>query len=731
LLIPTPEPPKRAETRPATEVSTPARRPAARWRPAGPASVGGAAPPPADDRADALSVLLARSVRQRRTGRTLARKHLPSADDFVRETIILNDRTLRSLASLLETWEKLNAEKRRGLTDLNDFERISTARRILVIVDQWLETHPAKERPTGPTTELAARREAAREAIKTLKDNAKLDADELSADISRWGKDAEQKLARHITARDMHKALDNLAPLLHMAAPLAGSKGEFEAEIEFALDPYFISFAGMRMKVEADRPDDTKIKARAELTLTCGGKIPDVGRIRLELGGYIEAQGRDGTEVMQLLSYAIYRKMRESRAAPREIANALWGRSWDTETGYPEAERWAGKVETEIMGAGDGYVESGLMLGAMAELGGQAGSAALTGKGQVTAGTGERWDKKSIRTIHQEKSEWSDEKIEGVAAFLAANPGIDKKTAFQRLAALGLHVSAKLLGRILGQIDKLPSAPLRRRSVQEDYVHEARVRAIVRAASPHRIRPDLGKPSPPSEYRFASQPARGERVRWAKVATEIKVGPAMMALKGELAYQSRGRDSVLGAHPRDLKVEGRVGLSIPLNKALSEELLALLHVAEILSGVAQFVRTSHLLVDDKKPSRQEKTARVYGGAANLGTGVDSALTRFEALGSKPFDWGGEFKSPIEPGLGLNVGLLVIVDAKFRFPQWDATTFSYEFNLHVAQEKGVKLNLDFGAVAGRVSGRTQERWLKLTLKDGVVTKDVFGAPAGRK
>ena len=600
------------------------------------------------------------------------------------------------------------------------------------MVDQWLETHPAKQRPAGPATELAARREAAREAIEALKDNAKLDADELSAGISRWGEDAEQRLARHITARDMHKALDNLAPLLQMAAPLAGSKGEFEAEIEFALDPYLVSFAGMRMRVEADRPDDTKIKARAELTLTCGGKIEQVGRIRFELGGYIEAQGRDGTEVMQLLSYAIYRKMRESRAAPREIANALWGRSWATETGFPEAERWAGKVETEIMGASDAYVESGLMLGAMAELGGGAGPVAVTGKGQVTAGAGERWDKKSIRTIHQEKSEWSEEKIQRVAMFLAANPEIDKKSAHHRLAELGLHVSAKALGRILGQIKKLPSPALGRRSLQEELIHVGDVQRIVRAASPHRIRPDLGKPSRPSDYRFASQAARGERVRWAKIATEIKVGPAMMALRGELAYQSRARDSVLGAHPRDLKVEGRVGLSIPLNKALSEELLALLHVAEILSGVAQFVRTSHLLVDDKKPSRQEKAARSYGGAVNLATGVDSALTRFEALGSEPFEWGGgKFKSPIEPGLGLNVGLLVIVDAKFRFPQWDGTTFSYEFNLHVAQEKGVKLNLDFGAVAGRVSGRTQERWLKLTLKDGVVTKDVFGAPAGRK
>jgi hypothetical protein len=211
--------------------------------------------------------------------------------------------------------------------------------------------------------------------------------------------------------------------------------------------------------------------------LTGGVKVPNVGRARIEIGGYIEAQGRTADEICQLVSYALYRSARQDPFTPRWIVNELWGGDWDTDPGFANAERWAG----------------------------------AKAKGLVQAGVGERWDKKSITAIHQEKSKWSGEKITAIAIELASNPGVDPHDLYAVIAKSASNVSVEKLASMQKKVRALKNPTMKK------------IEAIVADASPTRVRPGLGEASA-FEGTFGSQEARGENTFWVKASACIDAG---------------------------------------------------------------------------------------------------------------------------------------------------------------------------------------------------------------
>jgi len=143
---------------------------------------------------------------------------------------------------------------------------------------------------------------------------------------------------------DAKSFLQKLGTLIEKAVPDEGDSTELEIEVEFPIDPSGVGFLGGRFKAEIER--DEGVKMRAELAIT-GGASVGWAKIKAEVGGYIEASGENGADCMDLFSYALYRRFRESAACPNEVANYMWG--GDTgKFGFGKAEQWSLELEKRL-----------------------------------------------------------------------------------------------------------------------------------------------------------------------------------------------------------------------------------------------------------------------------------------------------------------------------------------------------------------------------------------------
>jgi len=137
--------------------------------------------------------------------------------------------------------------------------------------------------------------------------------------------------------------------LLDKAVSAPGDSASLEVEFEIPVDPSGVGFIGGRLSIEAEKDDDGMIKARTEMVVTGGANI-GVAKVKAELGGYIEAQAATAADVMNLYSYGLYRRFRESKAIPREVANYMWG-GQTSQHGYNKAEAWSRALEVRLFQA--------------------------------------------------------------------------------------------------------------------------------------------------------------------------------------------------------------------------------------------------------------------------------------------------------------------------------------------------------------------------------------------
>jgi hypothetical protein len=151
------------------------------------------------------------------------------------------------------------------------------------------------------------------------------------------------KLERKYTG-DAKSFLEKIGSLIEKAVPDNGDSVEIEVEVEFPIDPSGVGFLGGRFKAEVEKDDG--VRMRAELAITGGANIA-FAKIKGEVGGYIEASAENGADCMDLFSYALYRRFRESHACPNEAANYMWG--GDTgKYGFGKAEAWSLELEKRL-----------------------------------------------------------------------------------------------------------------------------------------------------------------------------------------------------------------------------------------------------------------------------------------------------------------------------------------------------------------------------------------------
>jgi hypothetical protein len=136
-----------------------------------------------------------------------------------------------------------------------------------------------------------------------------------------------------------------------MIDTLVGSNGDeasAEATVDIPVDPHGVGMVGLGLSLKLSK-DDGLVKVRAEISLRAGAQFAMAGKIMGAAGGFIESAGGNGAEAAELLSYALYRRMRESNAVPSEISNRAWGGNWG-KLGYVRADAWSRDVETRIIG---------------------------------------------------------------------------------------------------------------------------------------------------------------------------------------------------------------------------------------------------------------------------------------------------------------------------------------------------------------------------------------------
>jgi len=213
---------------------------------------------------------------------------------------------------------------------------------------------------------------------------------ELAAGSYQRGKKLEKYLGKH--SGDANSLFAKLAPMIDTVLPGSGDKGKLQ--VEFDIPVSSAATVGGRLTIEVERPEDTQIKLRGEMTVT-GGVNVGIAQIKGELGGYVEAQAASSQQALNLISYSLYQRFRESKAMPHGAADFAWGGT-SSRAGHTRAERWAGQVEQNVFGAAntgeDAYVEAGGLAGGKAKAG--AGPASL--EGQVKGTTGRRYDKTSV-----------------------------------------------------------------------------------------------------------------------------------------------------------------------------------------------------------------------------------------------------------------------------------------------------------------------------------------------
>lgn len=271
----------------------------------------------------------------------------------------------------------------------------------------------------------AAGAAAAEKAIKVLKvhkgarDEMKKSISGLAVEILKADPTSSQELQdmkASVTAQSVSAVLDDpgslnsklavLGKLIDAAAPKPGDKSEVDVLLKVPVPPQApVGFVGFHFTGSAEKDQDLgalkpTTKGRLDLTVVGGGELPGV-EVMGEAGGYMEAASTEGgAGVMNMISYGLYRRFKESDAIPREISNALWGLGGATakvgETASAAKEReaatWASAVE-ESMGDDESF-ESGAKLAAGAKAGGVKDTANI--EGSLTFLTGKKYTKKGI-----------------------------------------------------------------------------------------------------------------------------------------------------------------------------------------------------------------------------------------------------------------------------------------------------------------------------------------------
>jgi hypothetical protein len=313
-------------------------------------------------------------------------------------------KTMKAIDKLLEDYATIHATGKQLQPGADQDRAINLLEHIVEDVAIWKDTHEGdtsrskKRFPGMNALEIEAKKE-----LKELTEIRQKGREFMGMDQTPVAKQ-ENKLKMEMEG-SVSSILTKIAPVLSAAAPTDGDTAELEVAIKVPVDPSGVGYIGFRVKATVERLKKKAMKTRFELAVVGGAKIGNVAEVGGELGVYLEAQGATPEKTLELISYGLYRRFRESKAIPNEVSNFIWGGS-ATAVGWKRSEKWAAQVEKENFKAkpltgGDSdesgaYVETGGLAGAKAK-GGVGGVAELEGGAQYS--TGQKYDHDSVKGL--------------------------------------------------------------------------------------------------------------------------------------------------------------------------------------------------------------------------------------------------------------------------------------------------------------------------------------------
>ncbi len=334
---------------------------------------------------------------------------LISTEDFKKQTnagfLAGRGKTMKQIDALLAEYHALRAKGMHLQPGSTQDRAINILHEIRENVNLWMDTHEGdtsrskKRTPGMAALFLDAGKELAE--LTKIRDAAREFMGEDQKPVER----TENKFKTQMEG-DVSSILSKIGPIIGAAAPSSGDTAELEIEVKVPIEPSGVGYLGFRFKASVERLKKQALKVGFEVAVTGGANIPNVVEIGGELGMYVEAQGATPQKAMELVSYGMYRRIRESRLIPNEVANFIWGGSGSS-VGWKRAEKWAAKVEKEnfkdkslnLGGTGDSdeedaYVETGGLAGAKAK-GGIGGVVDM--EGSVGYKSGKKYDYESVK----------------------------------------------------------------------------------------------------------------------------------------------------------------------------------------------------------------------------------------------------------------------------------------------------------------------------------------------
>lgn len=197
------------------------------------------------------------------------------------------------------------------------------------------------------------------------------------------------KVSEHYAARDVTSAFSRLGTIIDAAAPQEGDEAKISLSVKVPIPPGYLGF---EFSASVAR-EEKHVSVSLNLGVVGGGSTAAV-KAGGALGGYLKVNAKNGADAGELLSYALFRRCRQSNLIPREIENKLWGGASGA-YGWQKAETWSLDVEDRIFKNDDkAFVETGGYGKVNVEAG--VGDVVKLG-GSATGTLGTRIDQKSLQ----------------------------------------------------------------------------------------------------------------------------------------------------------------------------------------------------------------------------------------------------------------------------------------------------------------------------------------------
>lgn len=215
--------------------------------------------------------------------------------------------------------------------------------------------------------------------------------DKVAAGTAQLPVESESAAVDKLKARyegSLGTGLDKAAALLAKVVPNEGDSTEFELSLKIPVATG--AYVGAILRFEAKKDEQTEISLEA--AFQAGGNLGIVD-IHGALGGYIKASGATPELCMKMISYAMYRKCKESSVIPSEISSMIWGGDTSAKA-KQKAEDWSKQVERQAFGEGS---ENSVELGGLAEVGVDVDAGVVEAGGAAKYTSGTRYDAESMK----------------------------------------------------------------------------------------------------------------------------------------------------------------------------------------------------------------------------------------------------------------------------------------------------------------------------------------------